>query len=651
MKYFHLITTIVLITIGCTSFAQYSVSSPDNNLRVEVSVDGTPSYSVYQNDRLIIGPSQIAIIFEGERATELYEVVIAKNENISNEYSPVVPFKNRTVKEEGKSLSISFNNSLELEFRAYDNGVAWRWISDIAGEIKVEDEAINIKMSTAKKVWFPEESSLNSHYERRYEELLPDSITSNRFCSLPVLAELRNGTKIGITEADLYHYPCLFLEGNGSGDGFRGKFPPFVLKAKNKKNSDRNEVISREADYIAKTSGKRDFPWRIIMVAEEDHELINNDLVYLLSRKGKAQSFSWVKPGHVAWDWWNAWNIYNVDFEAGINTDTYKYYIDFASEYGLEYIILDEGWSATTDLYDVIPEIDLEEIIRYGNEKNVGVILWVLWKPLYEQIEILDKFQDMGVKGIKVDFMQRADQWMVEYYELIAKEAAERELLVDFHGAFKPSGLRAKYPNVLSYEGVKGLENAKWSYDITPQHDVTLPFTRQLAGPMDYTPGAMRNGGLKNFCVSWERPMSQGTRAHQVALYVIYESGLQMFCDNPTNYYNNPETTAFMADIPVTWDKTIVNEAAVGDYLIVTRQKGEKWYIGGITDENKRSFSLATDFLPEGSYEITIFADGKNAHRTAEDFKILKQQIKSGDTLEITMAGGGGWTAIINPVE
>ncbi|MCB5259294.1 MAG: glycoside hydrolase family 97 protein [Bacteroidales bacterium] len=651
IRIFRTITMAILaVVLHAHATAQYSVSSPDNSLRVEVTVNNTPSYSVFLNKRMIVAPSEIALILDGEKTSDKYEVVIAKNKHISEEYNPIVPFKSSTVREDANSLIIAFTNSLSLEFRAYNNGVAWRWISDIPKEIKVENEITTFEFPSAGKVWFPEESSLISHYERRYVETLIDSISPDRFCSLPVLTSLRNGTKIAITEADLYNYPCLFLEGNSSGNGFSEKFPSFVLKAKNKKDSDRNEEIAREADYIARTTGKRSFPWRVMMIAETDDELITNDLVYTLSRKGKSQNFEWVKPGRVAWDWWNAWNIYNVDFEAGINTQTYKYYIDFASQYGLEYIILDEGWSNTTDLYKVIPEIDLEEIIRYGKEKNVGVILWVLWKPLFKQLEILDEFQKMGIKGIKVDFMQRADQWMVEYYELIANEAAKRQLLVDFHGAFKPSGLRAKYPNVLSYEGVKGLENAKWSFDITPHHDATLPFTRQLAGPMDYTPGAMRNGGLKNFFISWTRPISQGTRAHQVALYVIFESGLQMFCDNPTNYLRNPETTDFMSQIPVTWDTTIVKEAVVGEYLLVARKKEQNWYLGAITDEEAREFSLGTGFLPGGNFEITIFADGYNAHRTAEDFRILKKQIANGDTVNINMVAGGGWAAIIKPV-
>ena len=640
---------IISLLYGNYASAQYSVSSPDEKIRVEITIDDTPEYSVFLNEKQIMEPSEIALILKNDKDSENYVAQLSKSWQTNENYTPVVPFKSSSVTENSNNILISFSNELELQFTVTNNGFAWRWLYDFPKKIQVEKEIVNFNFAYTKNVWFPQESSMISHYERRYLQLPADSISPEMFCSLPALVELRCGVKTGITEANLYDYPNLFLRGTEEGDGLCGKFPPVVLKAKNKKNSDRNEEILREAEYIADTEGNRSFPWRVVMIAEQDKDLLTNDMVYVLSKKCNPGEFDWVKPGRVAWDWWNAWNIYNVDFKAGINTRTYKYYIDFAAKYGLEYIILDEGWSQTTDLYKVIPEIDLEEIIRYGKEKNVGVILWVLWKPLYEQLEILDKFSEMGVKGIKVDFMQRADQWMVNYYELIAREAAKRKLLVDFHGAFKPSGLRAAYPNVLSYEGVKGLENAKWSFDITPSHDATLPFTRQLAGPMDYTPGAMINGGLKNFSISWERPMSQGTRAHQVALYMLYESGLQMFCDNPTNYLKNPKTTAFMAQIPVTWDSTIVSDAAVGEYLVVARKNGDKWYIGAITNEKERQFTIRMDFLPQGNYHITTFVDGLNAHRNATDFRITEQNINNSAVLDIKMTAGGGWAAIIEP--
>jgi alpha-glucosidase len=354
----------------------------------------------------------------------------------------------------------------------------------------------------------------------------------------------------------------------------------------------------------------------------------------------------------VAWDWWNANNIFGVDFHAGVNTETYKYYIDFASNYGIEYVILDEGWYKLGDLFDINPDIDLEEIIRYAREKNVGIILWVIWKTLDDQlVEALDQFEKWGVKGIKVDFMQRDDQWMVNYYHKIAREAAKRHLLVDFHGAYKPTGLRRAYPNVLTREGVVGLEHNKWSKNVTPEHNLTLPFIRMLAGPMDYTPGAMINAQEKNFQVIFTRPMSMGTRCHQLAMYVVYESPLQMLADSPSHYMKEKECLEFLSEVPTVWDETRALDARIADYIVMARKSGEEWYVGAMTDGTAREFQIDLSFLPEGEFEAVIFKDGINAHRYGSDYKREVMPIKSGDNLKIELAPGGGWVAWITQMK
>ncbi|HBH24991.1 MAG TPA: alpha-glucosidase, partial [Cytophagales bacterium] len=342
-------------------------------------------------------------------------------------------------------------------------------------------------------------------------------------------------------------------------------------------------------------------------------------------------------------------NIFGVDFKSGINDDTYRYYIDFASKNGIEYVILDEGWTkSTTEILEDNDEIDVKGLVEYAESKNVGIILWVLWKPLQENMsEILETYAGWGAKGIKVDFMQRNDQGMVESYEEIAKEAARLQLLVDYHGAFKPSGLRRKYPNVLNYEGVKGNENNKWSADITPEHNVTIPFIRMAAGPMDYTPGAMRNAQPDNYLISFDRPMSLGTRCHEVAMYVVYEAPIQMMCESPSIYYREQESVDFISKAPVTWDETIVLEGKVADYIIVARRKGDNWHIGAMTDWEARSFEIDLSFLPEGNYVMTVMQDGINADRNAEDYKKTTREVKPGDKINIKMASGGGWAARI----
>ncbi len=457
-----------------------------------------------------------------------------------------------------------------------------------------------------------------------------------------------------ISEADLYDYPNLFLESDGNGN-LKAKFPKAVAKTEPVEGSsgDRNLVITEEFPYIAKTKGTRSLPWRVFIASARDKDLIEQDLVYLLSRPSELKNIDWVKPGKIAWDWYNANNLYDVNFKAGLNTETYKYYIDFAADYGLEYVILDEGWTkSTTEILEFNPEINVKELIAYGKKKNVGIILWCLWKPLDANMEqILDTYADWGAVGIKTDFMQRADQEMVNSYEKIAKECAKRKLLVDFHGAYKPSGLRRAYPNVISYEGVHGNENNKWIDDVTPTHNLILPFTRNAIGPMDYTPGAMRNAQLKNHAVIFDRPMSMGTRAHQAAMYVIYESGLQMLCDSPSSYLKDKKTVEVISKIPTVWDKTKVIEAKIGEYLTIVRNNGKNWYLGSMTDWSEHELDLKLDFLTDGAnYEATILKDGLNANHYAEDYEVEKIRVDRTSNLHLNLAKGGGVLIIFKQV-
>ena len=536
-----------------------------------------------------------------------------------------------------------------MQFRAYNDGIGYRFFIDYADSVTVDRENVSLQFPEETFSWFPKEESFMSHYERTYLDTALSDISGDEFCSLPVLLKTKENIFVSVTDADLYDYPGLFLYG-GNGNTLKSGFPKVVQKVKPARNGgDRNQVITEKADYIAQTKGERNLPWRAFIVSDTLGDLIESDMVFKLSRELGIEETDWINPGKVAWDWWNARNIYDVDFEAGINTKTYKYYIDFAAKYGLEYIILDEGWSRTTkDVTHSQNHIDINELVEYGQEKDVGIILWLLWKPLQKNMEnILDKYQSWGVKGIKVDFMQRADQDMVDFYENLAKEAAERKLLVNYHGSFKPGGLRRKYPNVMSYEGVKGLENSKWGNKVTPEHDVTLPFTRMTAGPMDFTPGAMVNAQKQNFRSIFARPMSQGTRCHQVAMYVAYESLLQMLCDNPSNYLNEKETTEFISRIPVEWDKTRVLDAKVSDYLVIARKKEDKWYVSALTDWMPRDLTVDLSFLPEGEYHAEIMKDGKNAERFASDYEKVERDFDSDRKLNIHLAPGGGWAAII----
>ena len=407
-----------------------------------------------------------------------------------------------------------------------------------------------------------------------------------------------------------------------------------------------NLIVKERTDYIAKTEGNRTFPWRILKIATEDAQLLDTDLVYKLSDAHDENiDYSWVKPGKVAWDWWSAINLIGVDFRSGVNTESYKYYIDFAAKNGIEYINLDEGWSDQYDLMKLDDQINLKEIIDYGHEKGVGIILWCVHYPLDEKLdEAMNQFKEMGVKGLKIDFMDRDDQVMVDYYHRIAKAAAEHQLLVNYHGAYKPSGLHRKYPNVINRESVRGLEYNKFSREgTTPEHAVTIPFIRMAAGPMDYTPGAMTNAQKANFAMSFERPMSQGTRCQQLAMFVVYEAPLQMLSDAPTAYLAEPAILEFIREVPTVWDETVALSGKVGDYVVIARKFGDTWYVAGMTDWDPRTLDVDFSFLKKGKYKAQIFQDGINADRIGNDYTKLEKTIVGGEIQSFKLAPGGGF--------
>jgi len=458
--------------------------------------------------------------------------------------------------------------------------------------------------------------------------------------------DVGEGAKVAIAESDLDDYPGLWLRGTG-GNGLAGAFPPYPLKEN--LTSDRDYRVVESADYIAATAGTRAFPWRVIGIADKDGDLLTNQIVYLLEKPSMVQDTSWIKPGKVAWDWWNANNVYGVDFKAGVNTETYKYYIDFAAKYGIPYIILDEGWYKLGNVLDVVPEINMEELAAYAKQKNVGIILWVVWKTLDDQlIPALDLFQKWGVKGIKVDFMQRSDQVLIDYFYKVSRECAKRKMLVDFHGDQKPATMTRTWPNLISTEGVRGMEWSKWSADSEPKHNVTLPFTRMFLGPMDYTPGAMRNATKLTFAPLFGQPMALGTRCHQLAMYVVFESPLQMLSDSPSNYLREPEIMDFLGPVPSEWDETKVLDAKIAEYVAVARRNGRDWYVGAMTDWTARNLEIDLSFLPEGNFTMEAYQDGINADRNASDYKKTTLAVNRNTKLKLSLASGGGWAARIH---
>ena len=628
----------------------FEIKSPNGKIKLSVEIENGISWKAYHDEHILVEKAVIGLDFVtgpdlGKNTTIKKHIIKAYSSIIH----PAVPHKDAVIKDEYEQLSLSFANKMQLNFRAYNDGVAYQFIEKSKKEKEVLSEQMSLTFPAGTKSYFPQEESMYSHNERFYLNKSVNEIARDTFCSLPVVF-VSDEAKVLFTETALHDYPGMFVRGNGN-QTVDAIFPKYVLKAiDDERWADRNQLITEEAEYIAKVKGKMAYPWRVFIISDDDRTFVESNLTYQLSRPQAIENTDWIKPGKVAWDWYNANNIYGVDFKSGLNTATYKYYIDFASANGVEYVILDEGWTkSTTEILDFNPDMDIPELIRYGKEKGVELILWVLWKPLDANLdEILETYKSWGVKGVKVDFMQRNDQYMVSSYERIAKKCAELELLVDLHGAFKPSGLRRVYPNVLNYEGVKGAENNKWTKEITPEHNVTIPFIRMAAGPMDYTPGAMNNAHKKNYNISWERPMSMGTRAHQVAMYVVYEAPLQMMCESPSRYYEEQESVDFITQIPTTWDETIVLHAAIGEYIAVARRKGKIWYVGAMNNSTPRELAIDLSFLKDGAYFMEVFRDGINADKNAEDYKIESISINKDSKLSAKMAEGGGWVAIIS---
>ncbi|MEI6899023.1 MAG: glycoside hydrolase family 97 catalytic domain-containing protein [Bacteroidota bacterium] len=552
-KGYTIVFTSIFLLLLISGLHAQQVKSPDGNLILSVSISDSIRFSAGYKGHPVIKSTAIAMKLDNGMALGFHPEKLSDSITLhKGTVTAVVPNKDRFMKDEYRELSIWFKSDYSVQFRIYNEGIAYRFLTQLYGRIIVQNEIMELTFPAKTTSLFPQEKSMYSHFERAYLLKSLDTIPGKSFCSLPVLFTTSDSIRVLFTEADLYDYPCMFLRGTGT-DMVKPTFPKFVLEAlPDPKRTDRSEILSKQADYIAQSDGNRSFPWRVFIITDDDRKLVESNLVFKLSRPLAIADTTWIKPGKVAWDWYNANNIFDVDFPSGINTATYKYYIDFASKYGLEYVILDEGWTkSTVNVLESNPEMDIPALIAYGKSKSVGIICWLLWKPLDGNEEkIMSTYEAWGVKGIKVDFMQRADQAMVNSYEKIARIAAKHHLLVDFHGAFKPSGLSRAYPNVLSHEGVRGNENNKWSDYANPRHNVTLPFTRMVAGPMDYTPGAMRNAQKSDFTISFNTPMSLGTRCHQVAMYIIYESPIQMLCDLPTLYLKDGKTVDFISKIP-----------------------------------------------------------------------------------------------------
>ena len=654
MMRLFLLTLLLSGSISAQSVSKesnYSLRSPDQRIEMRIRAADRINYDVLFNGNLLLQNSTLSININHVNLGARPRVRATKQRSEDKEIVCPVPQKSARIREHYNELRLEMEGDYAVVFRAFNEGVGYRLETSLAAsEAKVYTEEVRFNFAGDYNVYYPKEESFFSHNEREFLNLPVKQITQTTLASLPAVVVTNNGVKIAIAESDVEDYPGLWLRGVND-NALEAVFPPYPLKEELRKNSDRDFQVTEKAGYIATTKGARSYPWRILGIAEKDADLITNQLVYLLAKPSQVQETSWIKPGKVAWDWYNANNIYGVDFKAGINTQTYKYYIDFASQYGIEYVILDEGWYKLGDLLTVVPEIDIKELVAYGKKKNVGVILWMVWKTLDDQFEAaFNQAEKWGVKGLKIDFMQRDDQLVMNFYHKVCREAARRRMLVDFHGAIRPATMTRTWPNLVNVEGLRGLEQNKWSKYANPEHNVTLPFTRMLLGPMDYTPGAMVNSGReKNFAPIFERPMSLGTRVHQLAMYVVYEAPLQMLADSPSHYLREPEMMEFLKRVPTVWDETRVLAAQFGDYVCIARRKGREWYIGGMTDWTSRTLDIDLAFLPAGHFQMVAYEDGPNAERMGQDYKMTIKDVDRSKKLNINLASGGGWAARIYP--
>lgn len=642
------------------------ISSPDGKLKITVNIGQTITWEVTHDNQTVIAPSPLSMTLDNGmvwgRDPRLQKSVKQSYDNILT--SPF--YKKSNIIDQYNQLTLTFKGHWALVFRAYNDGAAYRFRQLSDRPFRVVSEEVLFNFDKDYKAFVPYVNARNksdksfeaqffNSFENTYTYDHLSALDQERLLFLPLVVELEGGKKVLFTEVDLEAYPGLYLNTGKGAHSLQGVFAPYPKETVQGGHNRLQRLVTAREPFIAKAEGKRDFPWRVAVVSTEDRQLPNSDMVYKLASPSRIGDITWVKPGKVAWEWWNDWNIDGVDFKSGINNATYKHYIDFASAHGIEYVILDEGWAVNlqADMLQVVPEIDIEELVNYASDRNVSLILWAGYEAFNKDMEnICRHYSDMGIRGFKVDFMDRDDQEMVDFVYRAAAITAKYNLVLDLHGIYKPTGLQRTYPHVLNNEGVYGLENVKWSPESIDQvtYDVTVPFIRMVAGPMDYTQGAMKNAAKGAFAPIYSDPMSQGTRCRQLATYIVFDSPLNMLCDNPSNYEREKECLEFIAGVPVTWDETRILRGEIGKEIVTARRKENVWYIGGLTGWDARDIVLDLSFLGNLAYDAVLFRDGSNAHRAGRDYKREAFPLSPEKEIKVHMAPGGGFALVLTPV-
>ncbi len=655
----RLLVFLILVFYSSLSISGSSknieLKSPDSKVQIDIGITDKITYSVNYGSDTVLLPSAISMkLQDGIVLGSNPKLKNTKKQSVSQIIQSEIRQKRKEIKDNYNELELTFRGNYSLVFRAYNDGVAYRFKTSFPDSIKVFNEESAYRFSSNDTVYFAEvdcslksgQDCFHTSFEALYKTVPISGITADKMAYSPVIV-CHGDLKLAITESDLVDYPGMFLTGTNDGTySLKGKFAPYPLK---EKSVDFYTIVTERADYIAKTKGTKSFPWRTLIIAPEDGDLVENDLVYRLAGESQTGEVDWLKPGKSTSEWLFDNNIYGVDFKSGYNTETYKYYIDFAAKFHLEYVLFDAGWSSWTDLFELTPAMDMEFLTSYAKEKGVGLVLWTSAYALNRQMEAgLDRFQRWGIKGIMVDFIDRDDQKMISFFEKVAQETAKRHLFVDFHGCPKPAGLNRRYPNIITMEGAMVQEYYKFGDKLSPEHELCIPFIRGLSGPLDYEPGNMKNETRENFKPMNNKPTSLGTRIHQMAMFLVYESPYAKMGGNPSDFLKEPEYTQFCINIPTVWDETKVIDAKIGDYVVLLRQAANgNYYIGAMTDWTPRDFTVDCSFLKDGKYEIEIYKDGVNADRYASDYKHEIQEISSTSLLKIHLAPGGGWVGKI----
>ena len=657
MKFLKIFILFVLCSLVTQAQKQYKLASPDGKLQTTVTTGEQLTYDITLNGQQVLSPSPLSMTLDngevwGDNDKPSKVSRKSVNEKVASPFYRATELENNY-----NEMTLQFKGNWSLVFRAYNDGIAYRFVNKNKKPFNVVNELVDYHFPNDALASVPyvkkrkNQNKYGNSFENYYANEPLSKIDQEKLVFLPVVVSLDNNVKVCITEVDLENYPGLFVTGQGNQQ-LLGEFAPYPKRVEQGGHNMLQMLVRETENFIAKVDKPRNFPWRVAIVTDDDKKLASTNLGYVLAEPSRLDDISWIKPGKIAWDWWNAWNLDGVPFKTGVNNDTYKAYIDFASKNNIEYVILDEGWAVNkqADLMQVVPEINLEELVAYANNKNVGLVLWAGYHAFNRDMEnVCRHYAEMGIKGFKVDFMDRDDQEMTAFNYRAAEMAAKYKLILDLHGTHKPAGLNRTYPNVLNFEGVNGLEQMKWEKNTTAQveYDVMIPFIRQVSGPMDYTQGAMRNAAKGSYYPCYYEPMSQGTRCRQLALYMILESPFNMLCDTPSNYEREKECTDFISSIPTVWDETIVLDGKMGDYIITARRAGETWYIGGLTDWDARDLEVDLSFLGDKTYNGKLFKDGINANRIGRDYKTENISAKKGDKMKIHLAPGGGFALVL----